>query len=56
MLIVLVVFSIIGLSKIHEISNWKSAAAVLTPVVLCCGGLFALGVLLGIAVAMQGQF
>jgi hypothetical protein len=46
--IVCLVFTIIGLSQAHETTGLKASAAVLLPVVLCCG----MGLATNVAVSM----
>jgi hypothetical protein len=49
-----VVLRIIALSSLHKVSGGKAAAVVLTQIVLCCGGLFGVPFLVGIAAGLAG--
>ena len=45
--IVALVLDCIGLARAHETDTWKPVAAVLLPLVVCCGGIMLLGILIG---------
>ena len=45
----------IGLAKAHETSTGKAVAAVLLPVVVCCGAGFVLGIMFGTLGALMGH-
>ena len=47
--IVALIFTIIGLSKMHDISGGKATGAVLLPIGICCGLFFAI-IMVGVAV------
>ena len=45
--IVALVLDCIGLARAHETDPWKPVAAVLLPLVVCCGGFMLIGMLIG---------
>ena len=47
--VVALVIDCIGLARAHETDTWRPVAAVLLPVVLCCGGFMVIGLLAGMA-------
>ncbi len=42
-----IVCEIIGLREAHETTTGKAVVAILLPVIVCCGGLIAIGLLVG---------
>ena len=45
--IVTLVLDCIGLARAHETDTWKPVAAVLLPMVVCCGGFMIIGIFIG---------
>ena len=41
------VLYIIGLARAHETDTGRTTLAVLLPLIVCCGGLIALGIMVG---------
>jgi hypothetical protein len=44
-----VVLTVMGIQRLHRTTQGKAIAAVLIPIVFCCGGLLILGLLVGAA-------
>jgi hypothetical protein len=51
--VVALVLDCIGLARAHETDTWRPVAAVLLPVVLCCGGFTLVAILAGFAGSLQ---
>ena len=45
--VVALVLDCIGLARAHETDTWKPVAAVLLPMVVCCGGIMTIGIFIG---------
>jgi len=49
-----IVLAVMGVQRLHRTSQGKALAAVFIPIILCCGGIFLLGILAGAAFLMRG--
>jgi hypothetical protein len=45
-----IVLALQGVERLHRTTSGKAAAAVLIPVVVCCGGLVLIGLVVGAAI------
>ena len=48
-----IVAQCIGISRAHEVTTGKAVLAVLLPLIVCCGGSFALAIIFGVAGALS---
>jgi hypothetical protein len=44
-----IVLEIIGLTKVHETDTWRVVLAIFLPAIVCCGGIFTIAMMVGLA-------